>query len=84
MRKQINEIREKSATYMTAAFGLVAGLAWNDAIKSLVDFIFPVSTSHSVFAKFIYAVLITGIVILVGHYLLQEVEETEEISKKKL
>lgn len=29
------EIIEKIAALMTAAFGLVAALAWNDAIKSL-------------------------------------------------
>ncbi|HLD34421.1 MAG TPA: DUF5654 family protein, partial [Patescibacteria group bacterium] len=30
------EIRNKVAGYIVAAFGLVAGLAWNDAIKALI------------------------------------------------
>lgn len=81
IRKQINEIKEKSAGYMTAAFSLVAGLAWNDAIKSFVDFIFPVATSRSVLAKFVYAVFVTGIVILISHYLFTTTEQTP---KKKL
>ena len=29
------EVIEKLAAFITAAFGLVAALAWNDAIKSL-------------------------------------------------
>ncbi len=83
IRRQISEIREKSAGYMTAAFSLVAGFAWNDAIKSFVEFIFPAATSKSVFAKFIYAILVTGIVILISHYLLQEVDNKKEIVHKK-
>ncbi|MEM0360058.1 MAG: DUF5654 family protein [Candidatus Diapherotrites archaeon] len=30
-----SEVIEKIAALMTAAFGLIAALAWNDAIKSL-------------------------------------------------
>lgn len=30
------EFREKVASYITAAFGLVASLAWNDAVPWLV------------------------------------------------
>ncbi|MBW2977192.1 hypothetical protein KY347_07155 [Candidatus Woesearchaeota archaeon] len=30
-----SEVTEKIAALMTAAFGLVAALAWNDAIKAL-------------------------------------------------
>jgi hypothetical protein len=30
-----NEVYEKLAALITAAFGLVAALAWNDAIKAL-------------------------------------------------
>ena len=83
IRKQITEIREKSAGYMTAAFSLVAGLAWNDAIKSFIEYAFPFSKSGSVFAKFIYAILITGIVILISHYLLQGTDDKKEIPPKK-
>ena len=30
-------MREKALTYIGGAFGLVAGLAWNDAIKELIQ-----------------------------------------------
>ncbi|MBI4135375.1 hypothetical protein HY477_01425 [Candidatus Uhrbacteria bacterium] len=63
-RKSIKiEIVEKLSTLMAAGFGLVAALAWNDAIQSLFQAIFP--SASNVVAKFIYAVLITVLVVLV-------------------
>ncbi len=61
-------VREKTLSYITAALGLVAGLAWNEAIKGLIDYFFPLSSGGLVI-KFIYAVVITLVVILVGYYL---------------
>ncbi|PIT91796.1 hypothetical protein COU12_01090 [Candidatus Jorgensenbacteria bacterium CG10_big_fil_rev_8_21_14_0_10_54_38] len=52
------EMREKVTGYLLAAFGLVAGLAWNEAIKGLIDYLFPLS-QNSLIAKFGYAGLIT-------------------------
>ncbi len=54
--------------YMAGAFGLIAGLAWNDAIKSLIEFFFPFSNS-TVLAKFIYAILVTVLVFFLGQYI---------------
>ncbi|MBU1131574.1 hypothetical protein KJ840_05590 [Patescibacteria group bacterium] len=48
--------------YMVAALGLVAGLAWNDAIKSLIEFLFP-NQQNSLTAKFGYAVIITIVIV---------------------
>jgi len=62
------KIKNQTRTYMVGAFGLVAGLAWNDAIKSLIETLFPFSSS-GIWAKFIYAVLITIIVVLLGQYI---------------
>lgn len=64
------EIRERTISYIVAAFGLVAGLAWNDAIRSLIEYLFPISTG-SVWAKLIYAVIITIIVVFISIYLLR-------------
>ena len=61
-------MKDQTLGYITGAFGLVAGLAWNDAIKSLIEMIFPVSAS-SIYIKFIYAILITILVVIIGHYL---------------
>lgn len=57
------EILEKMASLATAGFGLVAALAWNDAIKSLFAAIFP--KSGGIIAQFIYATVITIIIVLV-------------------
>lgn len=61
VRKQI---RKQSLGYILAAFGFVAGLAWNDAIKALIDFAFPLGTDGLV-AKFLYAAVVTIVVIVV-------------------
>lgn len=63
-----NEVRERTISYIIAAFGLVAGLAWNDAITSLIEYLFPVSAG-SLFAKFIYAIVITIVVVVTSIYL---------------
>ncbi|MDP3996313.1 MAG: DUF5654 family protein [bacterium] len=64
------EIREKTLGYVTAGLGLVAGLAWNDAIKSFIEFIFP-KKGNSVSAKFVYALLITLAVVTLTAYLVR-------------
>lgn len=68
------ELRQQTVTYLTAAFGLVAGLAWNEAIKGLIESLFPNGT-NSLLAKFIYAVGITIVVVLVTYFLLKKTEE---------
>ncbi|MDQ1283905.1 MAG: hypothetical protein QG620_253 [Patescibacteria group bacterium] len=80
-----HEIRNKVAGYIVAAFGLVAGLAWNDAIKSFIDYFFP-AEQNGLKAKFSYAILITFIVVMVSVYVvkfLKEEEKEEEKEKKK-
>ena len=71
MKKEIRtKIREQTAGYITAALGLVAGLAWNDAIKSLIEILFPFAKT-GIWAKFIYAIVTTGVVVLIGLYILK-------------
>ncbi len=62
------DVRIKTAGYLIAAFGLVAGLAWNNAVTSLIDYLFPFA-ANTVLAKFIYAIVITLVVVFVGTYL---------------
>jgi len=62
------EIRERTVGYITAALGLVAGLAWNDAIKALIEYLFPLDNG-SLPAKFIYAALVTVAVVLLTVYI---------------
>lgn len=56
--------REKVWGYIAAALGLVAGLAWNEAIKGLIDHYFPIQRD-SVWAKVWYAVIITIVVVFI-------------------
>ncbi len=61
------------------ALGLVAGLAWNEAIKALINHLFPLD-ANSILAKFVYAVVITGVVVIVGIHLarLSKKDESSE------
>ena len=58
------EILEQVSTLATAGFGLVAALAWNDAIKGLFSSVFP-SPQGNLIAQFGYALLITILVVVV-------------------
>jgi len=65
-----SSVHEKTIGYITAALGLVVGLAWNDAIKSLIDSLFPVG-SGSIIAKFLYAAFITVVVVVIARALVK-------------
>jgi hypothetical protein len=57
------EIIEKLSGLMAGGFGLVAALAWNDAIQSLFRTVF--GTASNLLAKFLYAILITLLVVFI-------------------
>ena len=71
------EIRQRTSGYILAAFGLVAALAWNDAIKALIEYFFPLN-KNTVLIKFIYAVLITFIVVIISIYLTKLLSDKNE------
>ena len=56
------EILDKIAALVTAAFGLVAALAWNDAIKSIFKEIFGEQAGPG--PMIIYAVIVTIIAVI--------------------
>jgi hypothetical protein len=58
-----SEVLDKLVELITAAFGLVAALAWNTAIQELFTIIFP--ETGDLIAKFLYAVVVTVIVVFV-------------------
>ena len=62
------EVRRQSFTYIAAGLGLVAGLAWNEAIKTLIETVFPMK-QNTIIAKFLYAAIITLAVVLITNYL---------------
>ena len=56
------EILDKIAALMTAAFGLVAALAWNGAIRAIFEHFF--GTADNIPAMLVYAVVVTIIAVL--------------------
>lgn len=74
------EVRERTLGFITGGLGLVAGLAWNDAIKALIEYLFPLG-KDSIPAKFIYAVLISIIVVALSVYLVRLLKTEEEKSQ---
>ncbi|HLN18824.1 MAG TPA: DUF5654 family protein [Patescibacteria group bacterium] len=76
------EIANKTVGYIVTALGLVAGLAWNDAIKSAIEHFFP-SEQGGIRAKFIYAATITLVVVIVSVYLIKILGKNEKEKKDK-
>lgn len=63
------EIRQKTLTYIAGGLGFVAGLAWNEAIKALIDFLFPAFSSNIIIVKFLYAFFVTLVVVFILRYI---------------
>ena len=62
-----NKVLETITALATTAFGLVAALAWNDAIQSIFKTYF--GEQQGLVAKLWYALLVTLIVVLVTLWL---------------
>ncbi len=67
LNKTQKEIQEKMLTLILAGFGLVTALAWNDAIQTMFKIFFP--KSEGVIGKFIYAVMVTILVVIISFQL---------------
>ncbi|MBS3075920.1 hypothetical protein J4429_05690 [Candidatus Pacearchaeota archaeon] len=57
------EILKQIAALSTAAFGLVAALAWNGAIQAIFKYVF--GTTDSITAMLVYAIVVTIIAVMV-------------------
>jgi hypothetical protein len=57
------EIFEKLSSLAASAFGLVAALAWNDAIQTAFKQFLPAGSD--LLAKFLYAILVTMIIVII-------------------
>jgi len=76
-RKFQKEVRTRTIGYIVAAFGLVVGLAWNEAIRAAIEYVFPL-TSNSLLAKFSYAAIMTLMLVLITGYLLRSTDKNDE------
>ena len=71
------ELRSQAIGYLLGAFGLVAGLAWNDAIKATIEYIFPLDR-NGLQAKFIYASIVTIVVVVFTFYISKFLKPKDE------
>ena len=74
------EIQERTLGYMLGAFGLVAGLAWNDAIQGLIGYLFPLP-ENTLPAKFLYAIIISFVVVMISVYISRLLQRLSSASK---
>lgn len=61
------KIFEQIITLFTAAIGVMAALAWNDAVQALFNSLFP--QGEGIKERFIFALLITAIAVLITTFL---------------
>lgn len=66
-KKFKKEVLDKMVALVTAAFGLVAALAWNDTIKAIFRAVF--GAGETVWAMVVYAVVVTLIAVIVTLYI---------------
>lgn len=84
MKKLRHALIAQMITLSTAGFGLVAALAWNEAIGSFVNeyLVKYASVGSGIFSKFLYALIITTIAVLVT-YQLTKLSGGDEDDKKE-
>ncbi len=70
------EVIEKLASLMTAAFGLIAALAWNSAIQELFKRYF--TSGGTIIALLVYAVIVTIIAVFAAIYIGKVAEKAKE------
>lgn len=76
-----HEVRERTFGYILTALGLVAGLAWNEAITAFIAEVFPLS-QNGLIAKVVYALIITCVVVMVNVYLVRFAGRINEKERK--
>jgi len=75
-RRVENGVRDTSLGYIIAGLGFVAGLAWNDAIKTGIEQLFPLSR-NAVAVKFLYAFAVTVVVVFISSCLVRLFKKDE-------
>ncbi len=75
------QIMETIAALMTAAFGLIAALAWNEAIKELIAQFF--TAGDALMGLFVYAILVTIIAVIAGLLIARSLAKLKAMEEKK-
>lgn len=69
----IKDVKSKMPTIIIGSLTLIAGLAWNDAFKAIIDYYVPVQYKNSanVWFKTFYAFILSTIIIILISILLK-------------
>jgi len=70
------EVIDKLAALITAAFGLIAALAWNSTIQAVFNEVF--GESSTIIAMIVYAVVVTIIAVIATIYIGKIAEQKTE------
>jgi len=84
-RKIEDAFKRRVEGYLMTAFGIVAGLAWNEAVKDLMEYLLPMD-KDTILAKFLYAFVMTFVLILISLYIIRFInrnDKKEEIENIK-
>jgi len=71
--------KRRTEGYIVTAFGIVAGLAWNEAVKALMAYLFPIE-KDTILAKFLYAIIMTVILVLISLYVVRFINKKDDKS----
>ncbi|ADC66193.1 conserved hypothetical protein [Ferroglobus placidus DSM 10642] len=73
------EVLDKLSTLANSAFGLVAALAWNDAVKALFKHVF--GTPDNLPVMFAYAFFVTVLAVIFSIWIGRAVAKAKELVK---
>ena len=86
MKKQAQEVKgqvlQTIATLITTAFGLIAALAWNEAIKAIILQFLPKGSDLT--GLLIYAVVITIIAVIATIIIGRAIAQPDEVQLVKI
>ena len=71
------QLLETFAALITAAFGLVAALAWNETIKDLVALIFP-NEDDTIWGNLVYAIIVTILAVIMTYWISRTLGKAKE------
>ena len=75
------QLLETFAALITAAFGLVAALAWNETIKTAVAMVFP--EEDGITGLLVYAIIVTILAVIMTLLIARALGKAKEAMKKE-
>lgn len=75
------EFRLRTVGFILGGLGVIAALAWNDAVKALIEYFLPLERD-SLLAKFVYAIVISVVVVVFSVYLTRLIANSADLNDK--